>query len=128
MEKDDIGFSYAIIIPNILTKKVKVIIDSADQPIIYKKQQFLKLISDYGYVKVKPQLIEAFNRTQTILWKVKENSVIALSYKKEADSILKDLLETKQIQQKHKEDPGIIEKYSNTTIDLDDPENPVFNL
>ncbi len=128
MEDDTIGFLYAVIVPNILTKSLKVTIDSAEQTLFYKRQDFLDLITKYGYIQIKPRLIDAFSKTQTILWKVKEDQVLPLSFKADPDSLLADLLNVKYESQHKVEDLPLVEKFSRTEIDISDPEHPIFKL
>ncbi len=128
MEDNDIGFLYAILVPNILNRTVKVTMDSANHPVVYKRVDFIKLIGDFGFVKIKPRIIEALSKTQSVLWQVKEGKIIPLSFKSDPDSIIQDLLFTKKESENYIEDLPIVEKYSRSKIDISDPDKPIFKL
>ena len=128
MEEDDIGFLYAIIVPNILTRSLKVQIESSSQPVFYKREDFLALVVRYGFFEIKPHLVDALSKTQSFLWKVKENEIQTLSFKSEPDSLLRDLLQVKSESENTVEELPLVEKFSRMNISLDDPENPIFSL
>ena len=125
---NDIGFLYAILVPNIITRTVRVTIDSANHPITYKRDDFLKLVSDFGFYEIKPQIITALYKTQSVLWEVKENKLRTLTFKTETDSLLQDLLDVKQESENYVEDLPITEKFSRSKINIDNPDNPIVSL
>ncbi len=126
--EDSIGFLYAILEPNIMSKSVRVTIENAEQPKFYKRDEFIDLVKKYGFHKIKPRICEALMRTQTVLWSVKEDKLKTLSSSSEPDSILADLLAVKHESEITVEELPLTEKFSRSEINIDDPENPIFSL
>jgi len=128
LNMDDIGFSYAILVPNILTKSVRVTVDNSPQPLFYRNEEFLELVIKYGFLSVKSQIYTALSRTQSVMWDVKAEAVTPLNFRREVDSIKKDIIGVKKSSETEKEELSITERFSKTEINLDDPNNPVFKL
>ena len=127
-DKDDIGFLYAILTPNIRNRTVKVIVDNSPDSLFYKNDDFIKMVKDYGFIQILPRIKEALSKTQNVIWKVKEQLVTPLSYKSEPDSILRDLLGTKKEVENYVENLPIQEKFSRSDIDISDPDSPKLTL
>ena len=126
--KDDIGFLYAVLVPNILNRTVRVTIDSANYPIVYKRDDFIKLILSFGFFQIKPQIVSVLMKTQSVLWDVKEGKLTFLTSSSEPDSLLADLLAVKKESEDYIENLPISEKFSRSEVDISDPDNPIFTL
>ena len=128
-DDNDIGFLYAIVMPNIRNRSVKIIMDNDPNPLFYKNDEFIEMVKGFPEIsKILPALKDALSKTQNVVWKVKEELVMPLSYKSVPDSILRDLLTTKKESEDYVENLPIIEKFSRSHIDISDPDKPKLTL
>ena len=127
-QDEDIGFLYAVLVPNIITRTVRVTLDSTNHPVTYKRDDFIALILKFKFFSIKPAILSILMKTQSVLWDVKKGTLTYLTVNSTPTSILQELVQTKIDSENYHDEMEIAEKYSRSQIDISNPDNPIFSL
>ena len=68
MNKKDLGFHFAIFLPNPITHLCKVYFDNNEHPLFYKKEEFMQLLKDHGYFNLTPYIYKIFTSTRNFVF------------------------------------------------------------